>query len=64
MDSQEVIIPPHDIKQVPQFFKRFRYRGPCIKGLIFKNAQGYSLDTRLYVDEGPPSYKKQQRKKL
>ena len=51
MDSQEVIIPPHDIKQVPQFFKRFRYRGPCIKGLIFKNAQGHSLDTRQYVEE-------------
>ena len=35
-----------------------------MKGLIFENTQGYSLDTRLYFEEGPLSYKKQQRKEL
>ncbi len=35
-----------------------------IKGLISENAQGISPGTLLDFEEAPPSYKKQQRKKL
>ena len=35
-----------------------------MKGLIFENTQGYSLDTHLYFEEVLLSYKKQQRNKL
>ena len=34
-----------------------------MKGLIYENAQGWQLGTLLYFGKGPPSYKKQQRKK-
>ena len=34
-----------------------------MKGLIYEKAQGCQLGTLMYFEEGPPIYKKQQRKK-